>query len=141
MTQPDLFLPDEDDPPYHYRLVIERSGKEWLTENKRYHHMARARIVRNWRDIAAWRAHRALVPMCLRAHIIAELRFQRPRKRDANNWAPTAKAIVDGLVDAHVFPDDDSTRVVGPDMRMGPADPVEQIIMHIWPLPPLSRGS
>lgn len=30
------------------------------------------------------------------------------RKRDPHNWTPTVKAIVDGLVDAGVWPDDNS---------------------------------
>lgn len=39
------------------------------------------------------------------------------RRRDPGNWYPTAKAIVDGLVDAGILIDDDHTKVVGPDMR------------------------
>lgn len=33
------------------------------------------------------------------------------RRRDPSNWMPTTKAAIDGLVDAGVFDDDDSTHV------------------------------
>ena len=39
------------------------------------------------------------------------------RKRDVNNWQPTAKALVDGLVDAGVLEDDNDAHLVGPDLR------------------------
>ena len=32
---------------------------------------------------------------------------------------PTLKALVDGLVDAHLIPDDDWKHLIGPDVRMG----------------------
>ena len=33
---------------------------------------------------------------------------------------PTAKAVVDGLVDAGVLPDDDAKHLLGPDLRRHP---------------------
>lgn len=42
------------------------------------------------------------------------------RSYDAGNLAPTAKAIVDGLVtDYGLLPDDSNEHVIGPDMRPG----------------------
>jgi hypothetical protein len=50
------------------------------------------------------------------------MHFPDHRRRDPANWAPTAKAVIDGLVDAKVFTDDDHKHLIGPDMRIG--DPV-----------------
>ena len=43
----------------------------------------------------------------------------RAGRWDVGNLYPTAKAIVDGLVDAGVIPDDSNEWVTGPDMRAG----------------------
>jgi crossover junction endodeoxyribonuclease RusA len=135
VSAPDFPLPDRGNPPWYYRLEIDLIGKKWLTANKRQGRWAAARMTKNWREIAAWRAHRGIGPICIRrAHVVCELRFSANRRRDPANWAPTAKAVVDGLVDAGVFPDDDALHVIGPDMRLGPAQRAEQLIVHIWPL-------
>lgn len=135
---PDEALPTESRPPFYYRLVIDRVGKNWITANQRQGWHARARLTKNWRDVAAWRSHRDLdlpAPI-LRARVLIELRFCDKRRRDPANWAPTAKAVLDGLVDSAIFPDDSSEHVVGPDMRLGPPVPKgsEVLIVHIWRL-------
>lgn len=134
MTTPDLTLPEQPNPPYHYRIEIPKLGKRWLNSNDRKHFFAQARDVEVWRGVAAWRA-RGLptIPSC---RIVCELRFADKRVRDGGNWYPTGKAVVDGLRDAKVLIDDDSTRVIGPDMRVGPTVTRggEALIVHIWPL-------
>lgn len=105
--------------PVCYQLVLVARGREWLSANQRLYWAVRADRVRSWRELAACRAREAKLPRLIRAHIICELNFTDLRRRDPSNWAPTAKACVDGLVDAGVFVDDNHTRVVGPDMRMG----------------------
>jgi len=90
----------------------------WLTANQRLHWRPRAARTKTWREAAAWRARQAKMPRIDRARVVGELRFAQRRRRDPANWAPTAKACVDGLVDAGVFDDDDATRVDGPDMRI-----------------------
>jgi crossover junction endodeoxyribonuclease RusA len=133
----DLFLPETPDPPRHYRLEIFRGGKKWITANHRSTWYARAAQTKAWREIAAWRAYRDLAGLQFaRAHVVGELRFRSLRRRDPANWAPTAKAVLDGLVDAGLFPDDDDAHVVGPDMRIGSGQGGDCLIMHIWPLPP-----
>lgn len=128
-------LPEIDDPPRHYRIVIDKTGKDWVQANHRVNYHAKARMVRNWRDITAWKT-RNLDIHIERAFVICELRFKTTRRRDPANWAPTAKAVIDALVDNGIFPDDDHSHLIGPDMRIGP--PVinggpEQLIVHIWP--------
>lgn len=129
-------LAQEADPPRHYRIEIDRLGKDWLTANQRIHHFAKARLSRNWRDIAAWRCRDIDAQFTNGARVVCELRFAIRRTRDPANWAPTAKAVVDGLVDAGLFPDDSDKYVTGPDMRLGPRVALkteEVLIVHIWP--------
>lgn len=132
-------LPEVSAPPDYYRVVIDRVGKKWITSNQRQGWHAKARMTANWRAIAAWRAHRDVGDAQIdRARVVCELRFAANRRRDANNWEPTAKAVMDGLVDAGVFPDDNTTHVIGPDMRLGPpatGGATECLIVHIWRLP------
>ena len=52
-------------------------------------------------------------------HIVCTIHKTRAGRWDAGNLYPTAKAIVDGLVDAGVIPDDSNEWVTGPDMRAG----------------------
>lgn len=103
---------------YFYRLEIHKSGMLWMTANDRWPWRRKARAVRQWRDTTAWRSRS--LPRLAAAHVVCELLFADRRRRDPGNWAPTAKACVDGLVDAGVLPDDDGKHLLGPDMRLGP---------------------
>jgi crossover junction endodeoxyribonuclease RusA len=129
---PDLILPERDDPPHHYRLVVPAAAP-WLTANDRQSWTVRYRTVRRWRHDTALYATAAKIPPMTGAYIIAELRFTTAGHRDPGNWYETAKACVDGLVDAKVLPDDDARHVVGPDMREGRKSPNKQLILHLWP--------
>jgi hypothetical protein len=136
MNTPDPYdvLPPVGNPPAHYRLEIDRTGKKWITANDRLSWQAMSRQVKNWREISAWRAHREWGRITFgRAHVICELRFSSRRRRDPANWAPTAKAVIDGLVDAGIFLDDNSEHVIGPDMRLGPTQSNEELIVHVYP--------
>jgi crossover junction endodeoxyribonuclease RusA len=82
-----------------------------ITMNLRLHWAAQHRLVRAWRQAAGWAAiaalggradGRALPP----AEVIVILPVRGDIRRDPHNWMPTAKAIVDGLVDAGCWPDD-----------------------------------
>lgn len=119
-----------------YRLEILSGGLQWLTQNQRLDWPMRNQRTQGWRLATFLLAKQARIPHLERARIVCELRFTDRRRRDPGNWAPTAKACVDGLVDAHIFADDDHTRVVGPDMRMGPTVTQRQRGLHllIYPL-------
>lgn len=131
MTTPDF--PDADNPPVSYRIVVPRIGKRWIQANERTTWHVKARKTRQWRDVTAWRCRKLGYSFYGGAHVLCELRFSTNRRRDPANWAPTAKAVMDGLVDAGVFPDDNHRYVTGPDMRLGPIDDEEQLIVHIFP--------
>jgi crossover junction endodeoxyribonuclease RusA len=117
-------------PPYVLDL---EQIEEWITANQRLFWRTRATRTKAWRDAAAWQARRAKLPHLDRALIVCELRFMTNRRRDPANWAPTAKAVVDGLVDAGVFDDDDASRVTGPDMRIGPKASLPSIRLYLFP--------
>lgn len=100
-------------------LWLPAVGLKWLNSNDRLHPMAKSRIVKQWRQLGYACAIREHLPRLGKAHIEARLFFRTNARRDPNNWAPTAKAALDGLVDANVFPDDNADLVIGPDMRLG----------------------
>jgi hypothetical protein len=109
-------------------------GFQLVNANKRMHHMAKARLVKDIRYGASLFAGLAGVPALKRAHVVCEYCPPDRRRRDVHNLFPSAKAAVDGLVDAGVLPDDSDGYLVGPDMRLG--DPVVggQLILHITEL-------
>lgn len=134
----DVPLPEESNPPHSYRLEIARFSKGWIDSNsdRRLHHYAKARKVKLWRDVTAWRSRG--MPTIERCRIVCELRFGDRRKRDPGNWYPTAKACLDGLRDSGVLPDDDAAHVIGPDMRLGPVvhKDFQALVIHIFPMRP-----
>lgn len=132
-------LPAQSSPPDHYRMPIVACG--WLTANQRGHWAVRCGLIKQWRQAADYTARYHRVPPMAAANIVIELCFRAYRRRDPANWAPTGKAIVDGLVDAGVLPDDRAELVTGPDMRLGPLAPLPAYgtaIVHIFPRQPLA---
>ncbi|MGH3499341.1 MAG: hypothetical protein ACRDQA_00330, partial [Nocardioidaceae bacterium] len=87
--------------------------------------------LRGW---AHYLAIHARVPHLDAAHIVYEYRPPDRRRRDTANLYPSAKACVDGLVDAGVLDDDDSEHLTGPDPRLGPVVAGGQLALHITEL-------
>ena len=80
----------------------------------------------NWQAkatlVKAWCAKGAMLPSFdQHVRIVAWVHrgHNRGGRWDPTNWAGTAKAAIDGLVDSGVLADDNSTLVTGPDMRAG----------------------
>lgn len=91
-----------------------------INANHRSHWARRAARTAYWRQLAAWNANlhgRLRGADYTHVHVTVTITWPERRRRDPANWAPTAKAIVDGLVDAGVVADDDAGHVTGPDMR------------------------
>ncbi|MER6109341.1 hypothetical protein [Streptomyces hirsutus] len=134
-------LPSVPEPPALEPLLagLPGAGRTWsllmpyveemLNSNQRHKHWsAEHRIRKQLREGATQmlRAHR--LPRLQRAAIFYVL-HPRPieRQRDPGNWAPTAKAYVDGLVTPspkqpavrHLLPDDDHEHLLGPNPLMG----------------------
>lgn len=92
----------------------------WLNANQRKDLRRQTPDRRAWRDAGLIHAMRVGLPKLQRAHIVAVLRFPLSRNRDVHNYYPTLKAVVDGLVDYGLVPDDSHQFLVGPDLRYGP---------------------
>jgi crossover junction endodeoxyribonuclease RusA len=93
---------------------------DWISLNDRGHWATRARLTKAWRHSAHMYARLAALPKGLgRVHITAAVIKSTARAYDAHNLNPTAKAVIDGLVDYGLTVDDANAYVVGPDMREG----------------------
>lgn len=102
-----------------WKLQLVKVGP-WLSMNDRPHWAERARGTRAWRAAALWSARAARLPVGLDlVRVEIWVHKTTARKYDAGNLQPTAKAVVDGLVDYGLVPDDDNEHLIGPDMRMG----------------------
>jgi hypothetical protein len=87
------------------------------TLNDRMHHHALSRHRRAWRDAACQMALTLGTPTQRRLDGRWHLWISYPvratgTRRDPHNWVLTSKWIIDGLVDAGVLDDDDSTHLV-----------------------------
>jgi hypothetical protein len=144
------------DPPPGHIIDVPRTA-EWLDANghgqRRAHkaELARGRrlplwrveadLVAVWRETAGWSARAAQVPALGPSRVVAELIMtpRRTARLDPANWAPTAKACLDGVVDAGIWPDDSHGWVEGPDMRLSTmraaSDRGEMLRLLIWGRP------
>ena len=93
-----------------------------LTANQRLHWARKARATAYLRQLGRHHARAFVVTEHLRldrAHALVELTFPDPgRRRDAGNWHPTAKALIDGIVDSELLAEDDRKHLDGPDLRI-----------------------
>jgi Holliday junction resolvase RusA-like endonuclease len=77
-----------------------------ISMNGRQHHMAKARLTKSWRGAAFTAASLADVEPQFPSFVRVTFPVKDNRRRDSDNPAPTTKAIVDGLREAGVWPDD-----------------------------------
>lgn len=108
----------------------------WLSANDRMHWAPKAKRTRELRRLG-WataieakniaRPDGSIGPFPIEvAHVAAFIGYPRNGRADPANASPTVKALIDGLVDAGVFPDDDSTHVIGPTYLRGNKCPAGQ---------------
>lgn len=116
--------------PKSWRIALPE-GTYLLNDNQRLHHRRKAEYINLIRHAAAVTARAAKLPAFERIHVFYVI-HPKPgiRRRDPGNWSPTAKAAIDGLVDAGVVPDDNSERVLGGDPRLG--HPVKGSQFVLW---------
>ncbi|MCU1613732.1 MAG: Endodeoxyribonuclease RusA [Frankiales bacterium] len=130
----------------HFTLPLP-AGLPLLNANQRTHYAVRARLTATIRSAAmeavaedatlmAALAAAKPGPLYTRAHILGILHPPTRRRADPANWYPSFKAAVDGIVDAGVLEDDDHTRVIGPDMRIGTVVKGGRIVLVVRGLEP-----
>lgn len=103
------------------QIIIEVPKVEWLSANDRMRDWTpRAYRTKKLRERGYWTAKQAHLGHHQVVHVAAWIQYPRGGRADPANAAPTVKALVDGLVDAGMLPDDDSTHLVGPDFRREP---------------------
>lgn len=109
---------------------------KFLNANDRLHYRTQNDRTQAWRRAAAAAINAGFHPYHYkRAHITVHYRFPNNRRREVSNLQPTSKAIVDGLVDANVLPDDDDKHVVGPDNRREYPNGEPRVTVEIRELP------
>ena len=115
---------------------------ERMNLNQRYGWRTKARLTKAWRGAAYVAACQQLGRgPAERAREACFVRVKFPvadpgRRRDPHNWSPTEKAIVDGLVDAGVWVDDDEAHVlVLPCRFFKPDGPLafQPVVVHLIP--------
>jgi crossover junction endodeoxyribonuclease RusA len=93
-----------------YPWIVELHGERPWTSNaeRRWHHMERARRVKDMRESFGWMAKAQGFPKFKTVHITATpLAKNRKNMMDVGACFPAVKAAIDGLVDVGVLPDDD----------------------------------
>lgn len=110
---------------------------DWLSSNQRIHWRVKANRTAIWRDTACVFAKQDKIAKWVDGrpcHIYAHL-VMFPKRRahiDPANYQDTAKAAVDGLVDAKVWPDDSTAWVTGPDMRLDKLFATDKEYLVLW---------
>ena len=121
-------------------LVIDVPAGAWLTANGRYHWAERHNRTRWLRRLSAASACAVRVPKGLpRARVEVYVHGRTRRRVDPANAYPTVKALIDGLIDYGMLPDDDADHLIGPDMRRGAAATDlragwHRVTIHITPI-------
>lgn len=106
---------------------------DFINSNHRLHWAVRAKRTKTWREAARCAAHG--LPRNQRVQVTVYIHKKTRRAYDAHNLTPTAKAVMDGIVDAGLIPDDTNAHLVGPDMRQGETRPDGPgLTIHIQPL-------
>jgi hypothetical protein len=100
-------------------LTIDVPKSLWLSLNDRTHWAEKARRTRALRCLGY--SHGGSIGRQGTSHVAAFIAYPRNGKADPANAASTVKALIDGMVDAGVWIDDDSTQVIGPTYLRDPS--------------------
>lgn len=133
MTRTTQFtIPAPEFPPVRKRATGKlQEVKLWLNSNLRLHRQQEAKLTAAWRTATALRLAESgwdLTPYDRPVRITAHVWKPRGGRYDPGNLYPTAKACLDGIVDAGLLTDDDWKHVIGPDMRHGGKGPEALVI-------------
>jgi hypothetical protein len=120
--------------PQSWRLELPAKTK-LINANQNLHFRRKAEMVKVIRNAAWTMARHSNIPALQRAHVYFVIHPDTSiKRRDPGNWAPSAKAAVDGLVDAGILPDDNKDHLLGPDPRIGTPVKGSQLVLWITDL-------
>jgi hypothetical protein len=97
--------------------VLPLTRGKLITANDKMHWGVRARLTKQLRQWGYLLGREGVGVACLGlTHARVEVEFAYPdrRRRDRSNLAPTVKALMDGLIDAGLLPDDADRFLDGP---------------------------
>lgn len=103
-------------------LVIDVPRTIWLTSNQRLHFRSKAERTLALRTLAKITARNQNIPP-VRGRVLIVTHIGYPpnvHRVDPGNAHPTSKALIDGLVDAHVLAEDNSEHVIDGGHRRDP---------------------
>lgn len=121
----------------HSWVIELPAGMVLINANDRLHWAAKMRLTKTIRDAAHVITRQAKVPRLERARIDFIVHpGPKMRRRDPGNWSLSAKAAVDGVVDAGVLADDSSEFLEGPFPHIGEPRPRPQLVLRITELAP-----
>lgn len=92
----------------------------WLTSNMRLHWAKKARRVKALRTMGFIEGRKSRLKYDKPVHIVAWIGYASATKADPINASEAGKPLIDGLVQAGVFPDDSHEWIEGPDYRRDP---------------------
>jgi crossover junction endodeoxyribonuclease RusA len=93
-------------------IVIAISRENLLTSNQRLHWAKKAKATKAIRDAAIVMTKYTKVRPMQRATLEVVVTWPDKRRRDAENIQPSAKAAIDGCVDAGLLPDDSDNHLL-----------------------------
>lgn len=103
-----------------YEIDFLIDDRSWLSANRRYHWADRAKRVRALRRLGYATARSLGIPELGTTVVVSHIGYPRAGRADPSNAAPSVKALIDGICDAGVWPDDDSEHVIDGGYRRGP---------------------
>jgi hypothetical protein len=114
-------------------LRMEITGPRF-SANDRPHFRQKQTLTQDWRTLGLVKAREAMGTRALMLELAHMYVFYRPGtagKYDPANCAPSAKAAIDGMVQAGMFVDDSHQHLIGPDYRAGK---VQRRPLGLWVL-------
>ncbi|WP_107768484.1 hypothetical protein [Nocardioides terrigena] len=105
-------------------LIYPIPAAYWLSANQRLHWAPKAKRTAWLREVGKQAAELHNVGPFDVTHVAAFIGYTKNGTADPSNATPTVKALIDGMTDAGVWPDDDSTHVIGPTFLRDPKSKV-----------------
>lgn len=99
------------------RITVPVHPDNLISANHRTHWADKAHRTRNVRLLGRYAARN--LPAMHAAHLTVTVHPPDRRRRDLDNTMPTVKAIVDGIVDAKVLPDDNRNHLASLTLQPG----------------------